>query len=247
MCSSDLAHDLIQKEGLATNPALVLARPKWHLGLIGVVAGRLADTYSRPVLMIALHEDGMSAQGSGRSVPGFKLHEALQECSEHLQSHGGHAAAAGFRLLQPQVNGLRDRFCSVAARHFNGGPPASQLVLDAELPLAALTPGLIKSLGQMEPFGAGNPQPLFLAGGLQVVGTPRRVGGGERHLSFRVKQEGKDLRAIAFGMGDRVEELMSADGQCCLAFTPKINEWQGWRSVELEVRDFQAGPRAALA
>jgi single-stranded-DNA-specific exonuclease len=80
-----------------------------------------------------------------------------------------------------------------------------------------------------------------------VVGTPRRVGAGERHLSFRVRQEGKNLRAIAFGMGDRAEELMSAQGQCCVVFTPKINEWQGWRSVELEVRDFQAGLRAALA
>jgi hypothetical protein len=75
---------------------------------------------------------------------------------------------------------------------------------------------------------------------------PRRVGGGERHLSFRVRQGNRDLRPIAFGMGERCSELMSAEGKCCLAFTPKINEWQGWRSVELEVRDLQPGPRARL-
>jgi single-stranded-DNA-specific exonuclease len=238
---------MVEAQGLDGQPALVLASPKWHVGLIGIVAGRLADTYGRPVLMIAVHEDGTSAQGSGRSVPGFKLHEALAECADDLLSHGGHATAAGFRLHGPRVDGFRERFCAVAARHFASGPPAPRLDIDGEVPLAALTTGLVEALAQLEPFGSGNPQPLLLAGGLQVVGTPRRVGGGERHLTFRVRQQGKDLRAIAFGMGDRAEELMSAQGQCCLVFTPKINEWQGWRNVELEVRDFRPGPCARLA
>jgi single-stranded-DNA-specific exonuclease len=87
------ARAMVEEAGLGDQPALVLASDKWHVGLIGIVAGRLADSYGRPVLMIALHEDGTSAQGSGRSVPGFKLHEALQECSDHLLSHGGHAAS----------------------------------------------------------------------------------------------------------------------------------------------------------
>jgi single-stranded-DNA-specific exonuclease len=79
-----------------------------------------------------------------------------------------------------------------------------------------------------------------------VVGEPRKVGAGERHLSFRVQQNGTVLKAIAFGMGDRAEELMSARGACCLAFTPTLNEWQGRRSVDLEVADFQAGAQARL-
>jgi len=115
------------------------------------------------------------------------------------------------------------------------------------VPLSALTAKLVDALGQLEPYGAGNPQPLFLAGDLQIVGEPAKVGGGERHLSFRVRQQRTDMRVIAFGMADRVQELMSAQGKCCLAFTPKINEWKGWRRVELEARDFQAGPRARLA
>ena len=75
---------------------------------------------------------------------------------------------------------------------------------------------------------------------------PRKVGQGERHLSFRVRQEGLVLKAIAFGMADRAGELLSAGGACCLAFTPKINEWNGWTSVDLEVVDFQAGATARL-
>jgi single-stranded-DNA-specific exonuclease len=227
-------------------PALVLASSRWHAGLIGIVAGRLMDVYGRPVLMIALGKDGGVGCGSGRSIPGLRLHEALRECSEHLLSHGGHATAAGFKIEATAVDAFRAHFHEVAGRSFAAGAPGPRLVIDAEVPLSALTPGLLESMKQLEPYGAGNPQPLFVAGDLQVVGEPRRVGGGERHLSFRVRQGGRDLRAIAFGMGERVAELMSAEGKCCLVFTPKINEWQGWRNVELEVRDLQAGPQARL-
>jgi single-stranded-DNA-specific exonuclease len=239
------AREMVAGADLEQTPALVLASPKWHPGLIGIVASRLVDAFARPVLLISLR-DGVPAQGSGRSVPGFLLHEALSACSDVLLSHGGHATAAGFKLEHTCVDRFRERFCEVAARHFSGGPPSPRLVIDAEVPLASLTPGLLEAMKRLEPYGAGNPEPIFLAGGLQVVGEPRKVGGGERHLSFRVRQQNKDLRAIAFGMGDRTEELMSAGGQCCLAFTPRINEWQGWRNVELQVRDLQAGPRARL-
>jgi single-stranded-DNA-specific exonuclease len=120
-------------------------------------------------------------------------------------------------------------------------------VIDAEVPLAALTRGLLAALDQLEPYGSGNTRPVFLAGGLEVQGTPRRIGGGERHLTFRVHQQETAMRAVAFGMGERLEELMSAGGRCCLVFTPRLNEWQGYRSVELEVVDFQPGPVAQLA
>jgi len=196
--------------------------------------------------MIALGENGAPAAGSGRSVPGFRLHEALQACSDVLVSHGGHAAAAGFRIAAEQIAAFRDRFCRFTADRLGPAPPAPRLTLDAEVPLAALTKKLVDSMSQLEPYGAANPQPLFLAGDLQVVGEPARMGGGERHLSFRVRQERTTMRVVAWSMADRAQELMSAEGKCSLAFTPKINEWQGRRNVELEARDFQAGPRARL-
>ncbi len=239
------ARELAERDPHA--PALVLASPSWHPGLLGIVASRLVDQYARPVLMIALREGYPHGQGSGRSVPGFRLHEALQECTEHLVGHGGHATAAGFRIAPERIDAFRRRFCDVALRHFGGAAPAHRIVIDAEVPLSALTLGLLAAIESLEPYGSGNPQPVLLADRLQVVGEPRRVGGGERHLSFRVRQNVKEVRAIAFGMGDRAEELMSAGGQCCLAFTPRLNEWQGYRSVEIEVRDFQAGPTARLA
>jgi single-stranded-DNA-specific exonuclease len=248
------ARKLIEEQGRGNDPALVLAKAGWHAGIIGIVAGRLVDLYSRPTLMIALPEAGAEGNGrhvgvgvgSGRSVPGLALHEALRACDDLLLGHGGHAAAAGLRVVPENIDAFRVRLCEYTAAHFPDGPPAPALVLDAEVPLSMLTTGLLADLDRLEPYGAENRRPLFLAGGLQVKGEPRKVGGGERHLSFRVEQQGTTLKAIAWGMADRAEELMSAGGACCLAFTPRLNEWQGYRSVDLEVADFQAGAEARL-
>ena len=235
-----------QAEAYRQAPALVLASPEWHPGLLGIVASRLVDQYARPVLMIALREGQPHGQGSGRSVPGFKLHEALQECTAHLVGHGGHATAAGFRILPEAVDAFRESFCAAVARCRGDEVQPHRLTIDAEIPLASLTTGLMQAMDQLEPYGAGNPPPLLLADRLKVIGEPRKVGNGERHLSFKVRQGSKDMKAIAFGMADRCDELMSQGGICCLAFTPRWNEWQGYKSVDIEVKDFQAGPTAKL-
>jgi single-stranded-DNA-specific exonuclease len=250
------ARDLVAGLDLGTTPALVLASADWHAGVIGIVASRLVDLYARPSLLIALRKDGAEGpggerevvgQGSGRSVPGFPLHEALRACDDLLLSHGGHRAAAGFKVAPHAIDAFRARFCEFAARHFPDGPPPPALVIDAEVPLAALTFGLLKELDRLEPYGAGNGRPLFLAAGLEVLGTPRRIGQGERHLSFRVKQGETVVRAVAWGLGERLEELMADAGRCSVVFTPRVNEWQGYRSVEIEVVDFRPGPDAELA
>jgi single-stranded-DNA-specific exonuclease len=248
------ARALVETNRFHEAPAIVVANSGWHAGVIGIVAGRLADLYGRPALMVALPTGPAAANdplpvgiGSGRSIPGFALHEALEACTDLLIGHGGHAMAAGFRVHLDKLNTFRERLCQHTAKHFPaGGPPAPALILDAETPLSALTPGLLRDLDRLEPYGAENRKPMFLAGNLDVVGEPRRVGTPDRHLSFRVRQNGTVLKAIGFGMADRVEELMSAGGACCLAFTPKMNEWQGWRSVDLVVTDFQAGAEARL-
>ena len=231
----------------AGRSALVLASAEWHPGLLGIVANRLVDQLGRPVLLIALRDGQPHGQGSGRSVPGFPLHEALEECTADLVSHGGHATAAGFRIAPDRIPAFRARFTAAAARCFGTEPPPQRLMIDAEAPLAVLTSQVLLALEQLEPYGAGNPSPLLLADRLQIVGEPKRVGAGERHLSFRVRQEGRTLKAIAFGMADRAAEMMSQGGQVSLVFTPRWNEWQGFRSIEIEVKDFQAGPNAALA
>src|SRR5262249_32239270 len=120
-------------------PALVLADPEWHPGIIGIVASRLADLYARPALLIALRPDRSHGtavgQGSGRSIPGFPLHEALHACDDLLLSHGGHAAAAGFKIRPDAIDSFRDRLHAFVQQHFPAGLPSPELTIDAEVPL----------------------------------------------------------------------------------------------------------------
>lgn len=241
------ARDLVERDGADRLPAVVLAHPEWHPGVVGIVAGRLAESLGKPVVLFALKDGAEVVTGSGRSVVGFELHEALKACDDLLAGHGGHAMAAGAKIRPADIPAFRERFQEYAAKHFPcGAPPAPCLRLDAEVPLSALTPGLLRDLDKLEPYGADNPRPRFLAGGLELVGEPRRIGKDERHLNFRVKQNGASLRAVAWGMGDRLDELVSGDRKLCVAFTPRVNDWQGNRTIELEVCDFQPGPVARL-
>ena len=241
------AKELIEQNGYASASALVVGSTEWHQGVVGIVAARLADHYGKPTLVASLKENDEPSTGSGRSVAGFELHTALDACSDVLVGHGGHAAAVGFRVLPSRLDELRQRFCDHVTRLFPSGPPAPRLQLDAEVPLSTLSFSLLRDIERLEPYGSDNPRPRFLATGLTIEGTPRRIGTGERHLSFRVKQGGTSIRAVAWGMGDRLDELMSNGGNCCLVFTPKVNEWNGFRKVEIEVVDFQPTEVAELS
>jgi single-stranded-DNA-specific exonuclease len=235
------AREVVERD-FANEAAIVVGGHGWHAGVVGIVASRLVDHFGKPALVIAIPPGGAAASGSGRSIPGFPLHAALRACDELLEGHGGHAAAAGFKVMPERIDALRNRFNAYVAGHFPGGTPCPRLVLDAEVPLAALTHGLMKDLDRLEPYGAANPRPKFLASGLKVE-SPRLIGKEEvkKHLDFRVRQGGTSIRCVAWNMADRMEELLSAGGDCCLAFTPRINEWNGNRRIELQVIDLKPG------
>jgi single-stranded-DNA-specific exonuclease len=231
----------------AGDPAVVVNSPDWHAGIVGIVASRLVDHYGKPALVIAASAGEEIATGSGRSVPGFALHTALQACDEFLEGHGGHSMAAGFKVRVNRIAAFRNRFLAHVSSHFPGGPPLPRLILDEEVPLSALTFGLMKDLDKLEPYGAGNPKPKFMATGLKVEG-PRLIGSGDvqKHLDFRARQGETVFRCVAWNMADRMDELMSSNGECCLAFTPRINEWNGYRRIELQVIDFKPGKTVTL-
>jgi single-stranded-DNA-specific exonuclease len=234
------ARELVRINGYDKDPAIVLAAAEWHPGVIGIVAGRLADQYGRPVVLIARPAGAAVVGGSGRAGGDVPLHEALAGCSDCLVSHGGHAAAAGVKLLAKDVAAFRDRFLDRVRTYFPGGQPLPpRLVLDEEVPLAALTGGLVKEIDKLEPYGADNPRPRFLAAGLTLDGEPKVM--KDRHLSYFVRHGETRIRAVAWNAAERLEELTSAGGAVCLAFTPRLNEWNGYRRVEAEVIDFQPG------
>ena len=227
---------------LERDAALVLADHGWHAGVIGIVAGRLAEKFHRPVLVISLDPTGVKpGVGSGRSVPGFDLHRALAACAEHLLSYGGHAAAAGLKVDERHVAILREAFCEYASGEITLADRTAELWIDAELPFSALTLDTMKQIEQLAPFGHANHRPLFWATGVNLLEPPKRMGSTGRHLSLKLAQNGVALRGVAFGGGDWSDELAQASACLDVVFRPVINSFRGRRTVELHVADWRVG------
>ena len=230
-----------EKYDAENDPAFVLAGHGWNAGVIGVVSGRLAEKYGRPVILIALDQMGVKPGiGSARNGGIGNLHETLKHCTEHLIKHGGHAAAAGLTIDENQVDAFRSAFCEYFQESISEEDRMVEVVIDAEALLSQLTPQTIYQMQQLGPFGEGNPAPLLCASNVDVVtGSAKRMGGGERHLSVKVSQYGKTLRAVAFGQGDWAEELDQVEGPIDVVFKPVINEFRGQRNVELHLEDWK--------
>lgn len=227
-------------DGYQQAPAFVLADADWHAGVIGIVAGRLAEKYYRPVVLIAGDSLGVKPGiGSARSVPGFNLHETLIQCSHLLESHGGHAAAAGLKIHQKNIEAFREAFCAIAAEQLSQASRTAELLIDGEASLQMLTRQTVEQIESLAPFGHGNSRPVLCASEVRLSGTPKRIGATGRHLSMTFDQHGVKMRAVAFGGGDWEEELAKIDGPFSIAFRPVINRWQGRVNVEIHLDDWQ--------
>lgn len=226
----------------AADPALVLADRDWHPGVIGIVAGRLAEKYHRPVVLISWNKLGVKPGiGSARSVPGFNLHAALEASDEYLLSHGGHAAAAGLTIQEDQLDGFRAAFCEVAAAEITKEQRVAELQIDAEFPLSAFTLDVVHQIERLAPFGQGNPRPLLCTTDVTLPEPPRTIGADGRHLSLKLSQHGVTIRAVAFGGGLWADDLAALDRPFDVAFRPVINTFRGRRNVELHLVDWRAG------
>jgi single-stranded-DNA-specific exonuclease len=227
---------------LNTEPALVLADRGWHPGVIGIVAGRLADKFHRPVVMISWDQLGIRPGiGSARSVPGFNLHAALEACDEYLLAHGGHAAAAGLKIEESQLAGFRTAFSEAVAAELGSTPRDGELAIDAEFPLSAFTLHAVQQIERLAPFGQSNSRPLLCTNAVTLAEPPRAIGNGGSHLSLKLSQYGVTLRAVAFGGGEWLDELLALTGPIDIAFRPVINTFKGRQSVELHLVDWRGG------
>jgi single-stranded-DNA-specific exonuclease len=229
--------------GVADRRSIVLAGPGWHPGVIGIVAGRLAEIYHRPTVVLA--QGDTIAQGSARSILGFDLYEALKDCAGPLLSFGGHAAAAGLKLASENIAAFARLFEERCRNTLTPEHLERVLHVDAEVPLGALSLRVVEELDRLEPYGVGNPKPLLVASRLQVVGSPRIVGEQKKHLQLRVRQGDHILRAIGWNMAER-GQVLQAGCHCSLVFHPSINEWNNHREVQLEIRDFSLDVQGAV-
>jgi single-stranded-DNA-specific exonuclease len=220
--------------------ALVLADRGWHAGVIGIVAGRLAERFHRPVVMIAQDSlQGRPATGSVRSVPGFDVHEALVACREHLVTCGGHAAAAGLRITDDKIEAFREAFCAEVDRRLPQSLRQAQVTIDGETTLAGLSLTTVEQLERLAPFGQGNRRPVLSAAGVSLVEPPRVIGSGNRHIAMQFIQHGARVRGVAFGGAEWLDHLPPPGQPFHVAFKPKINEFRGRRTAEMEVIDWR--------
>jgi single-stranded-DNA-specific exonuclease len=228
----------------AADAAFVLAERGWHPGVIGIVAGRLADKHQRPVVLISWDQMGVRpGVGSARSVPGFNLHAALEQCDEMLLGHGGHAMAAGLKIAEGKLEAFRAAFCEVAASELQGQSRATDLRIDAEAPLSAFTFQAVHQMERLAPFGQHNARPLLCTSGTSLVGPPKPIGSGGRHISLKLSQHGVTFRAVAFGGADWADELAQVNSPIDVAFRPVINSYQGRQNVELHLVDWRPASR----
>lgn len=228
---------LEQKPELAQG-AIVLAGTQWHQGVVGIVASRLTERFSAPAFMICLDEG--RGKGSCRSYGGFNLFHALEQCEDLLEGFGGHELAAGFTILEENIPAFRAKMAHLAAQYTAEHQIASTLRVDADLADAELlTLENVDDLNRLEPFGTGNPQPVFSLTGATVNAiTP--VGKG-RHTRLKVSQGDKHFDAILFSCPPE-ETGLTAGGRADLAFHAQINVFRSNRSVQLTIVDWKAAP-----
>lgn len=213
---------------------IVLASDDWHGGVIGIVASRLVDRFAKPAILIAFN--GRGGQGSGRSVPGFNMCDALSACGEYLASFGGHAMAGGVRIEHDNVDAFAASMEAYARDNFIDAPAAPILRIDAETTLSALDYLTVEHIQRMAPFGQGNAAPVVVVRNCKVLIPPRRIGKTGRTVTMTLQQDGVSMRTVGFSMGDLADHLAGAT-YVDAAAEPVLNTFNGRTTVELQLKD----------
>lgn len=221
---------------------IVVARRGWHAGVIGIVASRLQRRYGRPVVMIAIDDDGIG-RGSARSGPGFDMVGALAACQEHLVQFGGHRAAAGMTIAEDAVDAFRAAFEQEARRQLGDGELLTELEIDMLSAFSEIDSALLGALSRLEPFGHHNPSPLFCSLGVEAVPQSVRVL-KDQHLKLTLRQGGRTFPAIAFGMAEHYYTT-DLSRPIDVAYTPQFNTWRNETTIQLLIRDIRTADGSA--
>ena len=233
---------LQQAEEQRQRLGLVLYGPDWHQGVIGIVASRVVEAWYRPTLILC--DDNGHLKGSGRSISEFNLHGGLQDCADILNGFGGHRQAAGLTLEQEALEPLRQRFHDAVRTQLGDTPLEPRLKVDSELGFGPLDYTLLKELEMLQPFGIGNPEPVFASPELTVRHCSTF---GKKHVALDLTDpaSGITLRAKAWRMAGKINADI-VGGPMRVAFSPKIDTYNGVASIDLRLKDWRIGKEAAM-
>lgn len=232
---TDEALALIKGDELLINrKSTVVFRPHWHKGVVGIVASRLIEHFYRPT--VVLTQSGEYAAGSARSIPGFNLYEAIHACKEHLIGYGGHFAAAGMTIELHKIEDFRNKFEEVVSTTILPELLFPEIVIDGEIKFKDITWPFYNIISQMEPFGPENLRPHFLVRNVFDTGFSKIL--KEQHLRFVLRQDNVTLTGIGFGMAEKLA-LLQMKKPVDIVFKIDENEWNGQKSMQLRMIDFQ--------
>ncbi len=229
------AKERVESEGLSKASAIVMGSDTWHPGIIGLVAGRLAEAYHRPAFVMTYGADG-KAKGSARTIPGYHLADALKRVTGLLETHGGHELAAGFSAKRENVEAFRLAMQDDARTHIPVEALTRKLYADAETTVAECNLATVRELEKLAPFGADNPEPRLVAHKLTVEKCgpmPNKP----QHLKMQLRGEtGASVEVVAFGVGECYADVQVGETVSAL-FQPSINSYRGTESVQWLLKD----------
>jgi single-stranded-DNA-specific exonuclease len=227
------AEELIDREyNSGEHKVIVVAKEDWHHGVLGIVASKIADRYYRPAIVISLNEN--LCKGSGRSIKNFHLFDALRGCKEFLTAFGGHSHAAGLVVARENITDFKESINRLAKEQLTLEDLLPGLEIDMEMSLSDLSERVVSELERLEPFGSGNPQPLFYTSNLKLKAQPQVL--SRDTLKFWVTDGDAVYQAIGFGMGSLKPSIEAAES-FDLVFSPRMDYWLGEESVLLEAKD----------
>jgi single-stranded-DNA-specific exonuclease len=232
----------VEDNGWADDPCIVLADPSWHGGVIGIVASRVAETFHKPALLIAQNDETGESRGSGRTIKGIDLFEAMAAVSDVFEKFGGHKAAAGFSIKNANIPVLRERLSQWMRDNLGPENYAKRLTVDMVTKLDVIDLVSAREMALMEPHGMGNPSPVFVARNVRVAGQPKVLGAAGKVLKFFVRDASVEtaISAIDFSGGPNMDELMAIREDFDLAFKVKQNTFRGVTEVQLNVVGWRA-------
>ncbi len=230
----DSVYKQIQKLDIDRQKCLILAEEKWHQGVIGIAASKIQESYYRPTILISL--DGDMGHGSARSIPEFDMFTALTRCSHLLAKFGGHKSAAGLSIQKENIERFRIEFSKIVENELSKDDLIPKVNIDAEVSLSDFSEKVVEQLSLLEPYGLGNPQPLFAVNGLLVKGFPGTDKSG-KHLRMTVTDGKSNFGTIAFNKGNLEKKLSEKNIRFSIACRPYINLWNDSRCIELKIEE----------
>ena len=221
----------IEERNLNKNNTIIVAGENWHHGVIGIVASKITEMYFKPSILLC--NEGDESKGSGRSIPGFDLHDALMKCLDHIEKFGGHSMAIGITIKKSELEQFSQSLENVAKEeHTEEIVPIVQI--DAKISLSDINKEMVESLNQLEPFGEGNKMPIFVIKNLKIDSIRALTEG--KHLKLTLREGNNMVNAIGFNMGSLAEEYKIGD-KIDVAGMLEINSFNGVDSVQINLKD----------